>query len=79
MYYVVLTLAMLLGDAQPGRIVITEMDMSVPLPPINQQSVPPGARASYQTRAQVEIGLMLFHCGAPTANGSSIAYECQGM
>jgi hypothetical protein len=80
MYYVVLTMAMLLGDAQPGRIVITEMDTRVALPPINQQSVPLGARADYKTRAQVEAALLLFHCGAPAGkSGDSVIYECQGM
>lgn len=81
MFYVVLTMAMFLGNAQPGRIVITEMDMSAgSLPPINPQSVPLGARASYKTRAQIEQALILFHCGAPVRNdGIYVTYECQGM
>lgn len=80
MFYVVLTLAMFLGNAQPGRIVVTEMDMSGSLPPINPQSVPLGARASYKTRAQIEQALILFHCGAPVSKqGDSVVYECQGM
>lgn len=80
MYYVVLTVAMLLGNAQPGRIVVTEMDTSAPLPPINQQSIPLGARADYKTRAQIEMALLLFHCGAPSGkDGASVVYECQGM
>lgn len=79
MYYVVLTFAMLLGNAQPGRIVVTEM-IPGPLPAISSQSVPLGAQASYKTRAQIEQALILFHCGAPVAkNGDDVIYECQGM
>lgn len=81
MFYVVLTVAMLLGNAQPGRIVVTEMDMSAgSLPPINQADAPLGSRLSYMDRKKVEQALILFHCGAPAHNnGLSTAYECQGM
>lgn len=80
MYYVVLTFAMLLGNAQPGRVVITEMDTSSPLPPLNQATAPLGTRISYMERKQVELTLYFLHCGAPTRNdGASVTYECLGM
>lgn len=81
MYYVILTVAMLVGNAQPGRIVVSEMDMSAgSLLPIDQSTVPLGARASYMQRGQIEQTLILFHCGAPVFDsGIAITYECQGI
>lgn len=81
MYYVILTLAMLTGNAQPGRIVISEMDMSAgSLPALNPESAPLGTRQSYMRRQQVEQTLILFHCGAPTnSSNGAVTYECQGM
>ena len=80
MFYVILTVAMFTGPAQPGRMVVTQMDTSAPLAPIDATTVPIGARASYMPRRTVEQTLILFHCGAPISNdGITIKYDCQGM
>lgn len=79
MYYVIVTMAMLFGNS-PGRIVITEMDTSAALPPINQAAVPLGARASYMKRGQLEGILVIMRCGGPTRTDAvSATYECLGV